>query len=309
MLRAFLLIVVGLAGDPEHGELFQGWGSALAESAETVGVSSDRLVYLTDAMEDPRADGRATREEISAALSRFAAAAAPDDVVYVVLIGHGSYDGTTARFNLPGPDMSPADFNPLLRAIPARNVVFVNTASSSGPFVEALSAPGRTIITATRNGAERFTTLFGGYFVSAFETDEADADKNQRLSMLEAFHYARNETARAYEQEGLLPTEHALLDDNGDKKGSPDPTSTGDEGRLAAALSLGSTVAVASLPEDPTLRALYLERRELERRVEALRLLKDGLPPARYAADLERLVTDLALKTREIRTLEGDVVP
>lgn len=309
MLRAFLLIVVGLSGDPEHAELFQGWGSKLAEAAAAVGVPDDRLVYLGDADEDPRVRGRATREEIGKALSEFADAAAPDDVVYVVLIGHGSYDGRDARFNLPGPDMTPAEFDPLLRAIPARNVVFVNTSSSSGPFVEELSGPGRTIITATRNGAEQFTTLFGGYFVEAFSTEDADADKNQRLSMLEAFQYAQNETARAYEQEGLLATEHSLLDDNGDKEGSPDPTATGDEGRLAAALSLGSTAAAAALPDDPAVRALYLERRELERRVEALRLLKGGLPPARYAADLERLVTDLALKTREIRTLEGDATP
>ena len=309
MLRAFLLIVVGLAGDPEHGELFQKWGSALAEASESVGVASDRLVYLSDAKEDARVHARATREEIDKALSGFAQAAAPDDVVYVVLVGHGSFDGSTARFNLPGPDMTPADFNTLLKKLPTRNVVFVNTSSSSGPFVEELSAPGRTIITATRNGAERFTTLFGGYFVEAFSADAADADKNKRVSMLEAFQYAKNEVARAYEREGLLATEHALLDDNGDKEGSQDPTATGSEGRLAAALSLGSAANAAPLPDDPTLRALYLERRELERRVEALRLLKDSLPPAKYASELERRVTDLALKTREIRTLEGDATP
>jgi hypothetical protein len=309
MLRAFLLIVVGLAGDPDHGELFQKWGSALAEASENVGITSERLIYLSDAKEDARVNGRATREEINAALTGFAQAAAPEDVVYVVLVGHGSYDGSAARFNLPGPDMTPADFDALLKKLPARNVVFVNTSSSSGPFIEGLSAPGRTIITATRNGAEQFTTLFGGYFVEAFSIEGADADKNERVSMLEAFQYARNEVARAYEREGLLATEHALLDDNGDKKGSPDPTPTGAEGRLAAALSLGSAAGAAPLPDDPTLRALYLERRELERRVEALRLLKDGLPPARYASDLERLVTDLALKTREIRTLEGDATP
>ena len=309
MLRAFLLIVVGLSGDPEHGELFQKWGSDLAEASERVGVPSDRLVYLSDAKEDTRVSGRATREEINSALTGFAQAAAPEDVVYVVLVGHGSYDGSTARFNLSGPDMTPVDFNALLEKLPARNVVFVNTSSSSGPFVEELSAPGRTIITATRNGSERFTTLFGGYFVEAFSDGAADGDKNERVSMLEAFQYAKNEVARAYEREGLLATEHALLDDNGDKKGSPDPTPTGEEGRLAAALSLGSAAGAAPLPEDPALRALYLERRELERRVEALRLLKDALPPARYASDLERLVTDLALKTREIRTLEGDATP
>lgn len=310
MLGAFLLIVVGLAGDPEHAELFHKWGLALAEASEKVGVARDRLVYLGEAKEEgARVNGRATREEIDKALSGFAKAAAPDDVVYVVLVGHGSHDGRTARFNLPGPDMTPADFNTLLRKLPARNVVFVNTSSSSGPFVEELSAPGRTIITATRTGAERFTTLFGGYFVEAFSSEAADADKNRRVSMLEAFQYARGEVARAYEREGLLVTEHALLDDNGDKKGSQNPTPTGAEGRLAAALSLGSAADAAPLPEDPKLRALHLERRELERRVEALRLLKDSLPPAKYASELERLVTDLALKTRAIRTLEGDPEP
>jgi hypothetical protein len=310
MLRAFLLIVVGLSGDPEHGELFHKWASALAAASEKVGVPRDRLVYLGEAKEEgTRVNGRATREEIDSALAGFAKAAAPDDVVYVVLIGHGSYDGRVARFNLPGPDMTPADFNTLLRRLPARNVVFVNTSSSSAPFVEELSGPGRTIIAATRTGAQQFTTLFGGYFVEAFSTEAADADKNRRLSMLEAFLYAKTEVARAYEREGLLATEQAILDDNGDKKGTQDPTPTGAEGKLAAALSLGSAADAAPLPEDPKLRALTLERRELERRVEALRLLKDSLPPAKYASELERLVTDLALKTREIRTLEGDQKP
>lgn len=310
MLRAFLLIVVGLAGDPEHGELFQKWGTTLAEASQKVGVTRDRLVFLADTKDEgARVSGRATREEIDKAFAAFAKAAAPEDVVYIVLFGHGSYDGRSARFNLPGPDLTAADFNALIRRLPSRNVVFVNTSSSSGPFVEELSGPGRTIITATRTGAEQFTTLFGGYFVEAFSTDSADADKNGRISMLEAFQYARTEVARAYEREGLLATEHALLDDNGDKNGSQTPAPTGADGKLAAALSLGSAADAAPLPDDPRLRALYLERRDLERRVESLRLLKDSMPPAKYTSELERLVTDLALKTREIRKLEGDPTP
>jgi hypothetical protein len=310
MLRAFLLIVVGLSGDPEHGELFQKWGTALAEASAKVGVTSDRLVYLADTKEPAGPiNGRATREEIDRALTAFSKSAAPEDVVYIVLFGHGSFDGQTARFNLPGPDITAAEFNTMIRRVPARNVVFVNTSSSSGPFVEALSAQGRTIITATRSGAEQFTTLFGGYFVEAFSSDTADADKNGRISMLEAFQYAKAEVARAYEREGLLATEHAMLDDNGDKNGSQTPAATGADGKLAAALSLGSAADAASLPDDPKLRALYLERRDLERRVESLRLLKDSMPPAKYTSELERLVTDLALKTREIRKLEGDPKP
>ncbi len=74
-------------------------------------------------------------------------------------------------------------------------------------------------------------------------------------------------------------------------------------------MSLGSAADAVPLPENPKLRALYLERRDLERRVEALRLLKESMPPAKYTSELERLVTDLALKTREIRTIEGDPKP
>jgi hypothetical protein len=226
-------------------------------------------------------------------------------VVYVVLLGHGNYDGSAARFNLPGPDITASEFNTLLRKVPSRNVVFVNTASSSGPFVEDLSGPGRTIITATRSGAEQYTTLFGGYFVEAFTAEGADADKNKRVSMLEAFQYAKGEVARAYEREGLLATEHALLDDNGDKEGSQDPSATGKDGKLAASMSLGSAADAVPLPDDPKLRALIVDQRALERRVEALRLLKDSMDPGKYASELEKLVTELALKTREIRAIQG----
>jgi hypothetical protein len=306
MLRAFLLIVVGLAGDPEHGELFHKWGAGLAEAAAKVGVERERLVYLVDETgeADKLATGRSTREEIVQALAGFAKAATADDALYVVLIGHGSFDGQNARFNLPGRDMGPADFNAALKPFGGR-VVFVNTSSSSGPFLEAMSAPGRTIVTATRSGAEQFATLFGGHFVEAFAAPEADADKNQRVSILEAFQFAKAGVTRAYEQEGLLVTEHAMLDDNGDGQGSQTPSPTGADGKLAASLSLGSVADAAPLPADPRLRTLYVERRDLERRVESLRLLKDSMPPAKYTAELEKLVTDLALKTREIRQLEG----
>jgi hypothetical protein len=306
MLKAFLLIVVGLSGTPEHGETFHKWGNDLAEASEALGVPRDRVAYLVnEKMEiDTRATGTSRREEIEQVLAAFAKQAAADDVVYIVLIGHGSATGDRPLFNLPGPDMGPADFDALLRKLPTRNIVFVNTSPSSGPWIEGLSAPGRTIITATRNAAQQFTTLFGGRFVEAFTSLEADADKNQRISMLEAFVYARDQVKRAFEQEGLLPTEQALLDDNGDKQGSQEPSATGADGRVAATLALGS-IEDAQLPDDPKLRAVIAEQRELERRVEALRLLRDSMDPAKYTAELERLVTELALKTRERRTLEG----
>jgi len=312
MLKAFLLIVVGLAGDPEHAKTFQKWGANMAEASARLGVPPERLVYLVDkpGEESKNVTGAATREEIGKAFERFAKEAGPDDLILVTLIGHGTFSGGTARFNLPGPDISAADFNGLLQKVPSKQVVFVNTSSSSGPFVEALSGPGRTIVTATRNGAEQYATLFGGFFVDALTSETADADKNKRVSVLEAFNYAKAEVGRAYERQGLLATEHALLDDNGDKEGSQTPGVAGKDGKVSPDGKVASILAFgaagAGLPSDPKVRALYQERLDLERQMENLRLLKDGMPAAKYQAELERLATALALKAREIRAAEGN---
>ena len=183
MLHAFLLILVGLAGDPEHGELFHKWGGELADSAGRLGVPADHVAYLVDqqAEGEARVSGKATVEEIGRTFDRFAKLATADDVMYVVLIGHGSYDGKTAKFNLPGPDISAADFNTQFRKLPTRQIVFVDTTSASGPFVNELSGPGRVVIAATRNGSENFSTLFGGYFVDALTGDEADENQEERM--------------------------------------------------------------------------------------------------------------------------------
>ena len=307
MLRVFLLIVVGLAGDPEHGTAFEKWGASMANAASRLGIEREHVVLLGETGEgQTKPSGRATKEQIEKTFAAFARDAKAEDVVFVTLLGHGSFDGSDAKFNLPGPDLSAKEFNALLRKLPTRQIVFVDTSSASGPFIDELSGPGRTIVTATRNGAERYATLFGGFFVDALTAEAADADKNKRISVLEAFRYAKGEVTRAYEREGLLATEHALLDDNGDKQGSPDPMPTGTDGKLAAAISVGSTEAATPLPADPKLRALIIEQRDLERRVEALRLLKDSMDPAKYQAELEKLVTDLALKTREIRAAQGN---
>jgi len=306
MLHAFLLIVVGLAGDPDHGKTFHKWGTTLAQASERLGVAPENLAFLVDvpAEGDEKVTGRASKDEVAKVLQGFGARAGADDVLFVVLIGHGSYDGRAAKFNMPGPDMTAADFNALFAKLPTKQIVFVNTASASGPFVADLSGASRTIVTATRNGAEQYATLFGGYFIDALVSESADSDKNKRVSVLEAFQFAKGEVAKAYEREGLLATEHALLDDNGDKDGSQDPTATGKDGRVANIVSLG-TVGGDNLPADPKIRALYLERRDLERRVESLRLLKESMEPGRYSSELEKLVTAIALKTREIRTAEG----
>ena len=302
-----LAVIVGLSGTAEHAELFRRWAGTLVDGASGRGVTRDHIIYLSELPEQDakRATGKSTKEDIEKAFAAMAKSAAEDDIVMVVLIGHGAFDGKIAKFNLPGPDMTPGDFNGLLAKLPSRHVAFINTASSSGPFLAELAGPGRTIITATRSGAERFSTLFGGHFIDALFSDAADADKNRRVSLLEAFNAARLETTRSYEREGIMLTEHPLLDDSGDRQGSATPSVDGKNGRIAGILSLGTAAAGEALPDDPKLRALVLERRDLERRVEGLKLLKTSMDPARYASELEKLLTELAVKGKQIRDLGG----
>lgn len=303
-----LAVIVGLAGEAEHGELFRKWAGKLVETATgRFGIARDRITYLGDQTEGDAGlvNGKSTREEIEKTFARLATQAGSDDVVMIVLIGHGSFDGRTAKFNLPGRDMAPADFAPLLKRLRAKQVVFVNTASASGPFLPELAAPGRTIVTATRTGAEQYSTLFGGFFIDALATDAADTDKNRRVSILEAFNAARREVETAYKREGIMLTEHALLDDDGDGKGALDPSADKGDGRVASIVALGSDADAEPLPDDPKLRELIVERRNLEKRVESLRLLKSGMDEAKYAVELEKLLTDLATKSREIRALEA----
>lgn len=301
-------VIVGLGGEPEHAETFRRWAGSLVDYATgRLGVPRERILYL---LEDPQQDAKraprkSTKDEIVKGLAAMGAAAKDGDVAFIVLIGHGTWDGKIAKFNLPGPDMTAADFAAALRGFRTKNIVFANTASASGPFIEALAGDGRVIVTATRSGAEQFATLFGGYFIDALTGDAADVDRNRRVTVLEAFTVAKADVARVYQQRGIMLTERALLEDGGDGEGSLDPAVNGKDGRVASVLSLGTATGAITLPDDPKLRQLYLERQDLERRAEAVKLLKSSMPPAQYAAELEKVLTDLARKSQEIRALEG----
>ena len=300
-----ILLISGLGGEPRYTEAFHGWLSRFADAAtEKYGVPPERITYLGESPDlDPtRIRARSTAENIRAAFAGIAAAMASGDDLVVLLAGHGTFGNGTARFNIPGPDLTPADMSALLDGLGGRRVTFVNTASASGPFVEALSGPNRTIITATRSGRERNVTRFGLHFVDAFAGDGADIDKDSRVSMLEAFGYALREVEREYEGGNLLMTEHAVLDDDGDGEGSREVDDLEGDGALARTVFLVSLGGAAGGREsDPALRALHDEKAEIEARIADLRRLKGQMSQERYENELEELLVELALKNREIR--------
>jgi hypothetical protein len=207
---------------------------------------------------------------------------------------------------LPGPDPTALDFARWLDALPGRAAVIVVGASASGDFLPVLARPGRVVITATRSSAERNESLFAARFAHGLASLEADADKDGRVDVLEAFQYAAREVAAAYERDGRLKTEHAMLDDTGDGRGAAEPGQDGvADGALARRIAFGAQPSSA----DPRVSALLAERRALEEQVEALRRRKDGMREAAYLDELERLLVAIAERTERIRALEPGASP
>jgi hypothetical protein len=313
--ESHLVIVVGLGGEPKYTEAFHELATSMIKAAEKkLGVAAKDIAYLGEKAAYPSLPvykGRSTRENVQKTLGAVAEAAGSGDLVLVLLIGHGSFQAGEARFNLPGPDMSAADFAPLLARLPAQQVVFVNTASASGDFVKALSAKGRTIVTATKSGMERNQTEFPSYFVEAYVEDKADMDKDERVSVLEAFLYARREVERFYEKGRLLATEHAILDDDGDGAGTAAPGASPGKGDGALARTLflgGSGGEVADRSDaagDPRLAILRQQRRAVEQKIGALKARKEQLTPEQYDDELEKLLLELARSDAALRGREG----
>ena len=303
-----LVVISGLAGEPKYAESFHAWSSSLVDAARSrYGMADSMIVWLAaDPKKAPgRIAGPSTKENVERTLDGLAGRMRPGEQLVVVLVGHGSAQGEVARIALPGPDMSAADLARSLAKHGARRIAVVVAASASGDFVPALSGPNRVIITATKSGFERNESLFGGHFVAALAGDGADADKDGRVSLLEAFVYATREVRRVYEQQNRLLTEHALLDDNGDRSGSAEPGARGGDGGLARSFFLtGATTAVAA-STDPRATALRKQKEELESKIETLKGRKESMDPKAYEAELERLVVDLAAATRVLRALEG----
>jgi hypothetical protein len=289
-----LLVITGVSGDEEHAKTFHDLATRFIDAAKkSQGAADADITYLAEKTEaDPvRIHARSTRENVAKAFVEIAARAHPDDELFVLLIGHGSFDSRGGMFNLPGPDLTAGDYAKLLTKWPTAHVAFVNTTSASGAFLPAVAAPGRTIVTATKTGGEKNETRFAAYFVEAYETEAADRDRNGRVSVLEAFDYAKAKVVKAFEQDGTLLTEHATLDD-------------GSEGRLAATLFLapaGGRAAAGLDMTNPAIRDLVRERDALEQQVAGLKLRKADMAPEQYEQALEKLLLALAEKSRALQ--------
>lgn len=288
-----VLLVVGAAGESEFGTNFlkqaAEWQTACQTASAhltTIGLSPtneapelDDITRLRQALENMPKDG---------------------GDAWVVLIGHGTFDGRDARFNLRGPDLSASNLVQWLQPF-RRRLAIINTASASAPFLKPLSASNRVVVTATRSGNEVNFTRFGSRLAQAIANPKADLDQDGQTSLLEAYLSASFQVAEFYKTEGRLATEHALLDDNGDGLGTPAdwfrglrPAKRPKDGAALDGLRAHQMHLVRSSAENDLPPATRATRDRLELEIAALRDRKASLPEADYYRDLESLLRQLA---------------
>jgi len=207
--RGTIILVVGAAGEAEYGSNFVQQASLWQKACEQGNLHQIIVGTNVGSTND--------YEDLKQALL-LESKDRPSEL-FLVLIGHGTFDGKEARFNLRGPDVSATDLAAWLQPF-RRPLAIIDTSSSSAPFLNKLSGTNRVIITATRSGNEQNFARFGQYFAEAITGRDADLDKDGQVSLLEAFLIASRRASEFYKVEGRIVTEHALIDDNGDGFGT-----------------------------------------------------------------------------------------
>ena len=294
--QRFALIVTGAAGGPEYATRYARWSDDLVKTlVESLKFDADRVTVLSDS---PQPASASTADNVRRVIAAVRDRMVREDVLLIVLIGHGTFDGTDAKFNLVGRDLESSDWATLLRPLPG-TVVVVNTSSASFPFLERLTGPRHVVITATDSAAQRFDTVFPEYFIRALIDPAADLDKNGRISIWETFASVSGAIRRHYQQRGQLSTERALLDDNGDGIGK-DAGDPGDDGSLASRTYLDESLPGAA-PTDEVLLKLLQKKATLDADIEDLKVRRAFLSREQYAQEFERLMIELAQVSHDIR--------
>ncbi|MEW4489058.1 hypothetical protein AB1L42_13335 [Thalassoglobus sp. JC818] len=285
--RGDLLIVVGEAGTDEFGNQFAIWSSRWEEAARTGQFEVHTL-----------ADSKHPREDFAEKLKELSQAS--ETPLWIVWLGHGTFDGRTAKFNLPGPDITATEVSEFLEDN-ARLVISIHCTAASAPFLDALSGENRIIVTATRSGDQVSFSHFGEYLSAAISDVNADLDKDQQVSLLEAFLIASRRVEEFYEADGRIPTENSLIDDNGDSVGTRASAFQGfrvkskpqNSDQELDGLRAHQQHLIAN-ERDRLLSPEQLARRnEIEVEIESLRSLKETLSEDEYYDRLEALFLQL----------------
>lgn len=286
----FYVTVAGLGGEPEYEQRFAGWAKDIDKVVKSGGP--DARVFTLQG-------SGATKDRLQATLQQIARESKKEDALVLMIVGHGTFDGSEYKVNLPGPDITGVELASLLDRIPAKQLV-VNMTSASGASLIALRKKDRAVITATKSGNEKNATIFARYWVEALRDPAADTDKNEVISALEAFKYAEAKTTKFFDSQNRLATEHALLEDTGDGEGTRTPSAQNGEGLLASRFPLLRIGAAEAVSRDPAKQQLLKRKEDLEQQIDVLKYQKAAIPAGEYRSKLGALLTELARVQAEL---------
>jgi hypothetical protein len=279
----YYVTVAGLGGEPDYEQRFTAMAKEVDKVFKNTGITA-HVYTLTGA--------QATASQLKVTLDTVAHEAKSEDSLVLILIGHGSFDGVEYKFNLVGPDVTANEIAAMCDRVLARRQLVVDTTSASGGAIQALERPGRAVIAATKSGTEKNATVFARYWVEALQDPEADTDKSDAISAMEAFTYATTKTSAFYDSQKRLATEHAVFDDVG--RGEPVREAGNSQGTLMSSfilLHLGTSQQAAN---DPAKRALLAKKEELEQKIDTLKYQKAAMNPADYRQQLTAALLELA---------------
>jgi hypothetical protein len=279
---AYYVIVAGLGGEPEYEQRFTAEAKDLEKIFKASGPNSQTYTLIGQ---------DATAARLKDTLSSVARSSKSEDEFALILIGHGSFDGTVYKFNLIGPDVSAEEIAEMCDRIPSQRQLIVDTSSASGGAIPALRHPGRAIVAATKSGTEKNATVFARYWVEALQDASSDTDKSDSISALEAFTYATKKTASFYESQKRLATEHAVFTDT---SGEPVREAGANQGALMSSFTLLRLGSAQLAANNPAKLALLAKKEELERNIDTLKYQKAAMDPADYKKQLTAMLLDLA---------------
>ncbi|MCP4191939.1 MAG: hypothetical protein GY768_15100 [Planctomycetaceae bacterium] len=288
---ASIVIVVGAGGLPEYDTQFQLWASRWKELGKTLGADLTVIGLEHSSKKNDRQRLQASLEQ------QLSPSSTP---LILVMLGHGTHGQDVAKFNLKGPDVSADELTTWIGDSP-RRVAVIQCSSASAAFLTQLSAANRIIITATRSRAEQNFSRFGDFFSSSLTDATADLDHDHAISLLESFLFASDRVARFYEKESRLATEHSLLDDNGDGRGTASTFFRGIRAAKAArdgsdldGLQAHQIILYRFEEHTPLPPDSLAKRDDLEQRLESLRQKKGELDGEQYYLELESLMVQIS---------------
>lgn len=289
-IEAEIILVVGAAGESQYEFVFS---SAIERVQQAAELSPAELTIIRETT-----GNSSPKQQLISHLESISPSGSPP--LWLIFIGHGTFDGVDARFNLIGPDITCNELAATLLPV-QRQLVIVLGFSGSAPFVAPLAGPNRSILSATRSGYELNFSRFGPLFCQALVAPDADIDKDNQVSLLEAFLHASTNTSEYYNSQKRLMSEHAMIDDNGDGLATPAewfsglyPSKSAVDGKPLD----GSTAHTQVLIPSDIERSLSMDDRQSRNHLEAmLRDLKKNQPDLdqnTYRTRLESILTDLA---------------